>query len=162
MAITVNGKPDVPAPLPVVPRIGQVVYAASGTSTSIANGTGNVNLTGMSVTITPTSATSKIMVIVSTTFVIANTGGTQYGSGFAGVSRNGTSITSSVLGFYYPSSTTGTHFSLQNTYSVQHIDVPATTSAVTYNVYGNNIYPSPLMGGNSNGAGHIIAMEILA
>lgn len=162
MAITVNGKPDVPAPLPVVPRIGQVVYAASGTSTSIANSAGNVNLTGMSVTITPTSATSKIMVIVSTAFVIANTGGTQYGSGFAGISRNGTSITQSLLGFYYPSNTTGTHISIQNTYSVQYVDVPATTSAVTYTVYGNNVYPTPLMSGNSNGAGQIIVMEILA
>lgn len=162
MAITVNGKPDVPEPLPVVPRIGQVVMASSSSVTSVAGGGGWVNATGFSVTITPISATSKILILVALPCSFSNGGGTQYNTGFVGIARNGTTLIYSLIGQYYGSSTTGTHVVEMHQYSEQYVDAPATTSPITYTVQANNISNTPAMSVNSSGqASQIIAMEIL-
>lgn len=162
MAITVNGKPNVDLPAIPPQKIAQVLSATTSSATTLAS-SGWTNLTGFSVTITPTSATSKILVMTYAPFFFGNSGGTQYNSGMAGVARNGTLLTYSILGQYYASSTTGTHIGVNSHYSVQYLDSPATTSPVTYTLQGNNVYPIPVMTGNSAGsAGQIIVMEILA
>jgi hypothetical protein len=56
------------------PRIGQVVTSTTTNITSATGGAGNTDVSGLSVTITPTLATSKIL-IVTAFDIFGNTGG---------------------------------------------------------------------------------------
>jgi hypothetical protein len=99
----------------------QVVSATYGTVITITTATQTD--TGLTATITPQSTNSKILVIVSQAgcnTVTASNGMSLY------LVRNGTNIQSSSLGFMYTS---------PNNYgviSLNYLDSPATTSAVTY------------------------------
>jgi hypothetical protein len=104
-----------------------------------------VDVTGLSVNITPTSASNKILVVVS-----VNYGGGTNSYGFAQLVRNGTPIG---LGDSDGASRTECTFPLQtaNTASdaaklmnssVTILDSPATTSAITYKVQALSGYTS--------------------
>jgi hypothetical protein len=94
-----------------------------------------VDITGMSVTITPTSSTSKILVLINLTVGPA-------GGNFAPVNlvRNGTTIaqptTSSTwaatMNNYAGEGSGFTAGSAQPQYALNWLDSPATASAVTY------------------------------
>lgn len=98
---------------------------------------GNTAITGLSVSITPTSATNKILVLVSvglTTYsfgrpamkILRNS--TDIAIGDAGGSR--TRITAGAAGGALSASQINMNF----------LDSPATTSATTYSVYGVNLH----------------------
>lgn len=113
----------------------QVVSTAltSATSYSVASGATQA-ITGLSVSITPTSSTSKIMVFVTANIISANVGpaiyllrgATPIGIGDAAGSR--TQVSS------------GSDAAIQSLYSemqpatIQYLDSPATTSSTTYSV----------------------------
>ena len=120
----------------------------TSTSTSFAD-------TGLSVTITPKSASSKILVKA------------DYGTG-SGTSSGGMIIQllrgSTVL-FYRGAS----YSSSAGTYGADafsHLDSPATTSSITYKVQyktqaaASTVYFNPEYAGYSNPTAHITAMEI--
>jgi len=120
----------------------------TSTSTSFAD-------TGLSVTITPKSASSKILVKA------------DYGTG-SGASSGGMVIQflrgSTVLfyrGVSY-SSSAGTY----GADAFSHLDSPATTSSITYKVQyktqaaASTVYFNPEYAGYSNPTAHITAMEI--
>lgn len=95
--------------------------------------TSYTDITGMSVSITPSSSSNKILVVVSANSGISNTykglfqllrGATAIGGGTAVGSR------SSSMGAYSGPSYTG-----QNV-SYMYLDSPATTSATTYKLQG--------------------------
>ena len=115
----------------------------------------------MSVTITPTSATSKIL-ISSSFIVLASAGTGLYYAGQMKLVRGATDIISPLIGGYYPGGgNVNTAFYIPVT--ISQIDSPASTSALTYKVQINNLISS----GNFNlnpGANsiQITAMEILA
>jgi trimeric autotransporter adhesin len=143
----------------VTPRIAQVVTA---TTTNITNtaGSGWIDVSGLSVTITPTSATSKILIVTSFG-VISSSGSTVYFNGYVQLLRASTSLQSFFAGGYYPSGG-GVNTAAYVPVSVQYVDSPATTSATTYKMQINNIIGSATFAANPSGTSvQISAMEIL-
>ena len=140
------------------PRIGQIVTSTTTSSTSATGGAGYVDVSGLSVTITPTLSTSKIL--IATTFSILGSG-TDYQSGQVQLVRTSTSLTSFVLGSYYPGGTS-TNFASYMQYALNYIDSPATTSATTYKIQINNVFSATNWAANPSTASiQISAMEIL-
>jgi hypothetical protein len=148
------------AGISATPRIGQVVTAETSTTTTTTS-TSFVDATGLSVTITPTSATSKILILSSPVFQSwSGVSGTTAGGAWQLV-RASTSIAND--SFIWISTGGGVSNFITNTpVSVSYVDSPATTSATTYkiqfarNTGATNCYANP-------GAvpTQIIAMEIL-
>ena len=114
-------------------KVLQVVSATTTTSTNIAST--SLTDTGITATITPTLATSKILVLISAASYIYR-GNTKAGSG-AILLRGGTTIANynaNSIYYQYSDVRTGatTQVHLVNTQSVTYYDSPATTSATTY------------------------------
>lgn len=118
-------------------NLGKVLQVVSTTKTDTFSTTSNVfaDITGLSVSITPTASTSKVMVFATISDGTSGAcirafrlmrGATPIGVGNAAGSRN-----QSNLGSYQGSADTGHH---QNTSPISHLDSPATTSPVTYKV----------------------------
>lgn len=142
------------------PRIGQIVTATTTSSTSSTGGAGWVDVTGLSVTITPTLSTSKILVV--TTFgLIGSNASTAYGSGWVQLLRGSTALQTQLAGEYYPSGTLGNQANYI-IYAVNYVDSPATTSATTYKMQINNIFSANSWTANPGTTSvQISAMEIL-
>jgi hypothetical protein len=151
--LNVTGTVNAGAVTGVTGRIVQMVTATSGTAYTTSS---SYTSTGMSATITPASATSKILVLCGALLQQTNV----YASGgIASVAlfRNGSNI---VGGSDWQMVASGSG-SLYCSFSLNYLDSPATTSATTYAIYmaaqnsGNLVF-------NSNGnAGQLILMEIL-
>ena len=88
------------------PRIAQIVTATSTSSTSATGGAGWTDVSGLSVTITPTLNTSKVLIVTAFTMLGGN-GSTAYASGLIQLLRGSTSLNSTSAGEYYPSGTLG-------------------------------------------------------
>jgi hypothetical protein len=119
---------------PAVPLIGQISQVVSTTKTdtfSVAFGTAGTfssNITGLEATITPSSATSKVLVIFSQNGVSKNTGNTQSRISLR-LMRGASNISSVGDYFLYD----GTNLEIVGeTISGNVLDAPATTSATTY------------------------------
>jgi len=148
------------ATVSATPRIGQVVTA---TTTNITNtaGSGWIDVSGLSVTITPTSSTSKILVVSSFGTVGSSGSSSVYFSGYVQLLRASTSLQTAFVGGYYPSGG-GVNTAAYSPYSIQYVDSPATTSATTYKMQINNIVGAATFSANPGGQSvQISAMEIL-
>jgi hypothetical protein len=148
------------ATVSATPRIGQVVTAETSTTTTTTS-TSFVDATGLSVTITPTSATSKILILSSPVFQSwSGSSGTTAGGEWQLV-RSSTSITDDSF-LWISSGGSVSNFLINFPTSINYVDSPATTSATTYkiqfarNTGAQNVYANP--GANPT---QIIAMEIL-
>jgi hypothetical protein len=144
----------------VTPRIAQVVTA---TTTSVTNtaGSGWIDVSGLSVTITPTSATSKILIVSSFGTVGSSGSSSVYFSGYVQLLRASTSLQNGFVGGYYPNGG-GVNTAAYTAYSIQYVDSPATTSATTYKMQINNIVSAATFAANPGGQSvQISAMEIL-
>lgn len=141
------------AALPALGKVLQVVNTIK-TDTFITTSSSWVDVTGLSVNITPSSASSKILVIASLSY-----GGGQNSYGFGQILRNGTSI---ALGNSDGSSRTECTFpmNIENTASgdaktqcagMTVLDSPATTSALTYKIQVIASYTSTAVGVNRSG-----------
>lgn len=104
-------------------------------SASLAAGA-STPITGLSLTVTPSSSTSKILITASVTGHMANR------NGFAATLARGTTL----LGIGNASgsrtrlgaATGQAESAMTGNVILQFLDSPATTSPVTYNVYGQN------------------------
>jgi hypothetical protein len=144
----------------ISPRIGQVVTA---TTTSVTNtaGAGWIDVSGLSVTITPTSATSKIFIVSSFGTIASSGSSSLYFTGYVQLLRASTSLQNAFVGGYYPSGG-GVNTAAYTPYSIQYVDSPATTSATTYKMQINNVVGAATFGANPGGQSvQISAMEIL-
>ena len=133
---------------------GKVIQTVVGTSGAAYTTGTSYTSTGMSATITPTSATSKILILAHG--MLWQTNAYASGNAYTALYKNGTNLVS------------GADWNIvsgQPEYSsiaFTHLDSPASTSALTYAVYfrvdsgANAAFNS---GGNS---GSIIVMEITA
>lgn len=140
------------------PRIAQVVTATTTSITSATGGAGMVDVSGLSVTITPTLSTSKILIITS--FPILGSG-TTYQSGQVRLMRGATELSLELVGTYYPGGAS-TNFANYMPYAKQYVDSPATTSATTYKMQINNVWSTTNWTANPGAASvQITAMEIL-
>lgn len=130
---------------------GSVLQVVNGvkTDTSSTNSTGYVD-TGLSATITPTSSSSKILVLVNCPTLGANGGHI----GYIQLQRNGTAVATSTNGALSQanSATVTIGGSLTNNsnrqndpLSISYVDSPSSTSAVTYKLQFKSNHSSESM-----------------
>lgn len=139
------------------PRIAQVVTSTTTSSTASTGGAGYTDVSGLSVTITPTLASSKVLIVTS--FVILGSG-TTYQSGQVQLLRGATSLSATTAGTYYPGGAS-TNFANYMPFSIQYVDSPATTSATTYKMQINNPFSTTWQANPSAASIQISALEIL-
>ena len=106
------------------------VVSVSKTDTFSTTSSSFVDVTGLSVSITPSSASSKIMIFVA---VPASSGD----NGFVSVFKNGTNMyptngnkTPAMLDYYFGGSWQGS----VKYGNMMYLDSPATTASITYNI----------------------------
>ena len=111
-------------------KIGQVITATY--STQYSNATTTYGDTGLTATITPTAASSKIFIIITQPYASIKNSITAVG-GFWEVLRDATSlgITAAEQSLYMTGASGNLQLSLLG-WSVSYMDSPATTSATTY------------------------------
>ena len=141
------------------PRIGQIVTTTT-TTTTTSTVTGMIDVTNLSVTITPTLSTSKILVVSMCQFGISQ-GTTSYSTGQIQLVRGSTALYNALIGSYWSGGTPPQYLVNYAIPNIQWVDSPATTSATTYKVQMNNIFPSANMVANGSSNAQITAMEIL-
>jgi hypothetical protein len=165
--LTVAGGVPSWASTPPAGKVLQVVYGSSNTSTTVAS-TSYTNTT-LSATITPTSATSKVLILVSQSFQAERGAASIELGGAIKLLRDTTDIylasptgnTSLYLAMVSPASNetwTFSHFQ-----SLNYLDSPATTSATTYKTQGRSLYSSgsgAVRFQDSSNVSTIILMEI--
>lgn len=147
------------ATVSATPRIGQVVTASTSTTTTTTS-TSYVDATGLSVSITPTSSTSKILVLTNCVFQSwSGSSGTSAG-GIYQLVRGSTAIANG--DFLWISLGGGTtNFLTDTPTSISYVDSPATTSSTTYKLQfarssgATNAYANP------SGVATITVLEIL-
>jgi hypothetical protein len=133
-------------------KVLQVIQATYGTQVNVSTTT--FTDTGLSVTITPSSATSRVMIIATHSGSGKDTGDT---SATFRLMRDATSIgtLAAIVG------TTGSSLTNISNVTISYVDSPATTSATTYKTQLNS--PSNIakaFTGAGSGTSTIIAMEI--
>ena len=133
------------------PRIGQVVQASGSSFTTTSNT--YANATGWSATITPTSATSKIL--VSYSFYGSGTWSpNSAGNMSVRIDRSGTNFSERYFLNLWSGTPTSTTFYIP--FAAEYLDSPGTTSAVTYNLQSRAANSS----GDVN-PGELILKEVL-
>jgi hypothetical protein len=147
------------ATVSATPRIGQVVTSTTTTSTTTSSGS-FVDVTGLSVSITPTSATSKILIMATCQFA-TNQGTTIYSVGQTRLLRDATSLYTALLGSYWSAGSNPQYLVNYITPFIQWVDSPATTSATTYKLQMNMIFSGVNLTANGSSNAQITAMEIL-
>jgi hypothetical protein len=112
-------------------KVLQVVGATYSTTTTTASTT--YADTGLTATITPTSATSKIMVLVSQSISIETSSSAADVGGAVRLMRGATGIFNNAADYQtaYWTGSSGT-FYIVNYTNIMYLDSPATTSATTY------------------------------
>jgi hypothetical protein len=145
----------------------QVVQATTSTTVSVT--TSSYTDTGLTASITPTSSSSKILVLVNQSIVISGSTGSQYGG--MKLLRGATSILDPVESggapYDFGFATYGNQ-GMYNRLSINYLDSPATTSATIYKTQGrpyNSTTAGTMafqVGGSPNGTSTIILMEIAA
>ena len=124
---------------------GQSANVIATTSTSFTD-------TGLSVTITPTSTSSKILVTICCQLYTSSTA-----HGDVAIFRGSTEILRSSFNYDAAGGSAGQG-------SLQILDSPATTSATEYSIYirSGNSSQTTTHNGSSNSDSHITAMEVAA
>jgi hypothetical protein len=171
-ASTLTGTQTIPKGTLPTGAVLQVVTYTSNSNASTANTAGtNYVASGFIITITPSSATSKVLLLCSSCFGnTANGAGMSVlfyrsigGGGYSAIGGNG-------LATQYLNNTTYVSYQV-NMFGIHYLDSPATTSAVAYQLYfqGNQGTPTGtcyLNGRNSDGLNqpqlNLTAMEISA
>ena len=153
---TVLTTAGVPASAMPAGSVLQVVSFSNSTGTTTTSST-YVDVTGYSASITPTSATSKILVrVLPKAFVAFNV--ERYPITFARITRNGTEIYAK--GYYnYAGRAPNGYFEMQIDFNMEVLDSPATTSSVTYQIQFKTDSPANTTVGSSS---TITLMEIAA
>ena len=143
-------------------RILQVVHANQASAVESTN-TAAYTDTGLTGTITPTSASSTILVMISQNFRLASaTNGGQNG-GSIQILRGSTNITTNQQAYLFYNSN-GQSASLFNylNYSHQILDAPSTTSATTYKTQQITYGTGTSIFANYSGVSRITLLEIAA
>jgi hypothetical protein len=163
MAVTIDGTTGVSAvqagavttsDLPA----GSVLQVVNATTTTTTTTTSASYVdTALSASITPSSASNKVLVIVTGGISVTDLGNV-YGDGWANITRGATNISETRVAINFGSSTWNDFISAL---PISHLDSPSTTSSTTYKVriYSSNsllVYPS------GSTAATITLMEIAA
>jgi len=143
-------------------KVLQVVYNSYSTATTITSN-GSYRDTGLSATITPTSATSKVLIF--TNIPISWTRPARDGGLTVRLLRGSTSVfepsPTLTTEFFYFDASTGGNVLMKMQAGLQYLDSPATTSATTYKQQFNNTYSTSSATAQENGVtSTMILMEI--
>lgn len=142
--------------------------SASGTIKQIVTGTYNTLTTstsdtladtGLSLTITPTSSTSKIFIVIAQSFGWLWGTAAQSGA-VAALFRDSTQINSDVTMSYGNLSGASSDFRIYQRSGFWYVDSPATTSAVTYKTQFAKRNAGSTAYANRDGESYITLMEI--
>lgn len=150
----------------------QVVYGDMGSNTASISSQEPATIPNCSVTITPTRSSSKILLIsniVHNGWYVCSFGFSRNGTNIGGSTSNNSNASNSIGTFYQGhSNTTDQGWCIPTT--IQYLDSPATTSAITYaptacsswtgTLY--NIRINDRIAADMRSLTSIIAMEILA
>jgi len=145
---------------------GSVLQVVNASSTSVVTiTTSTYTDTGLTATITPTSASSKIIVLVNQECYVQRASNFQ-GAGLK-ILRNGTDVYTPITdgtGPYdmYISATGATLVELATKYNVNYVDSPASTSALTYKTQARPYYTTSSGQLYVQGTATMILMEIAA
>jgi hypothetical protein len=143
-------------------KVLQVVQATSSTATIVASTT--MTDSGLSVSITPTLNTSKVLILISQGLLLKRN--TDRALGGWRLMRGSTEIFNGNDGFFILANTSGTGNQtwMQGYYALNYLDSPATTSATTYKTQlkvNTTSDSAALWGQGENGVtSSIIALEI--
>ena len=139
-------------------NVGKVLQVVQGTNGNLAYFSSASGDCGASVSITPSSSSSKILVMVHLDGVTIDSTTAGYGNFF--LSKNGADL----IPFGYPIGWSSVDNARGTTVSTTYLDSPATTSTLTYNSKWYNRSGSVTIQINRDGAGHclstITAIEI--
>jgi len=152
-------------------KIGQVVSTHTNATTFSTSSTTPVDVTGMSVAITPSASSSKVLIQAMITFA-----GDQNQRAFVGLKRGSTVIANgTAVGSRMANVTTGIQQLANNNLSnvvINFLDTPNTTSSTTYQITGccestSSFYLNRSQSNNDastvgTGASTITVMEVLA
>ena len=135
-------------------KVLQVVQAE--TNTEVANSSTSYADTGLTASITPSSTSNKILILVQQAYEIEDTGGTS-GANFQ-IMRDSTSIYKN-----------GPSFSIYidsnrefNSYPMNYLDSPSTTSSVTYKTQSRNYQSGDNIRAQASGADSSITLLEIA
>jgi hypothetical protein len=126
-----NLQPNLGSRVMAAGHVVQVVEGSNSTAKTISSTT--YTDTNLSVTITPSSASSKVLVFVQQYLTVNNTGTTEIGAGLKLL--RGTTVVADLddaRRAAMQSQTTGGNQQLGGSVFLQHLDSPSTTSPVTY------------------------------
>jgi hypothetical protein len=114
---------------------GKVLQVVQDTLTSVFTSTSTTFAdVGLTVSITPSSATSKIMVFVNTPYLYtSNSTGSTHNYSALRLLRDATQLQTTDFGWYNNAASTG-NVDFYTSVSFSYLDSPATTSALTYKV----------------------------
>lgn len=136
----------------------QVVQGSYSTTTSTSSGT--YVTSGLTASITPSSSSSKILVIVAALGGISGNQGVNSSGGYT-IARSGTQISGdSVLRTYDYSGSYGVYISTP--ICLSYLDSPATTSSTAYALYLKTYASTSTYINGDGGTSYITLMEIAA
>jgi hypothetical protein len=143
-------------------KVLQVVQATSSTATTVASTT--MTDSGLSVTITPTLSSSKVLILVSQGLLLKRN--SDRAKGGWRLMRGATEIFNGDDGFFILANLGGNTYQtwMQGYYALNYLDTPSTTSATTYKTQINvdvTTDSAAMVGQGENGVtSSIIALEI--
>jgi hypothetical protein len=133
-------------------KVLQVLQATTATETSSSSST--YADVGLSISITPSSATSKILVMSNA--IVQKSSGSVNNAVYTRIMRDSTQIYEHELNNY-----TGSALELATNWAASYLDSPATTSATTYKIQFKNQFNDASIKFNfQTGSASIIVMEI--
>ena len=132
----------------------QVVSAVTQTQTDISST--SFTSTALSCSITPTSTSSRILIMAHGTMNTPGGGGTH--TIVTIYLNNTTNLGDTTLGFGNSLAVTGTPYAFESKYSIHTIHSPSTTSSTTYTVYGKQFSAGT---GNFNLTGRVSTMVLM-
>jgi hypothetical protein len=137
---------------------GAVVQIVNATTSTSVNTTSSTYVdSNLTVTITPTSASNRILLMSSSPFRTTYAGNSALG--FVRLYRGATALTGDINNFMFnQGSGSETEGSVQ--FSMIHIDSPATTSATTYKIQVRSSGGRSIITQDGSNIGSMIAMEI--
>ena len=154
-AAQITGSQAIPKSTLPTGSVLQVVQATYSTQSSSTSST--YADTGLSASITPSSATSKILVMG--TMPMRKGAGSVWGAGLR-IVRNSTAVSTIMANVFY--SNTLSTADLSNVSPFNYLDSPATTSATTYKIQFNSSNGASIFTQIDNDTSVIILMEIAA
>ena len=139
-------------------KVLQVVGATSSTEQSTTS-TSYTDITNLSVSITPSATTSKVLILYTDTMLTNRSNDVSSGNVFIQLLRDSTSVAIKQKGFYDNAGGNGSK-SLYTGEALVHLDSPSSTSAITYKIQIKASSNTTVKSQYTNDTASIIAMEI--